>query len=114
MKTTPPEIDLDAMLKRLHLPTVRRLWAELALRAESEGMSYRTYLEILCSEEIAHRAQTRLTRSVHRARFPSLRTIEEFDFTFQTSLRIEWRDACKLDAWISRPCGQSIRCWHRS
>jgi DNA replication protein DnaC len=85
----PHDPDLNAMLKRLHLPTIRRLWAELALRAESEGMSYRTYLEILCSEEIAHRAQTRITRSVRKARFPFLRTIEEFDFTFQTSLRLK-------------------------
>ena len=81
--------DLDAMLKRLHLPTVRRLHAELALRAEAEGMSYRTYLEILAAEEIAHRAQTRILRSVRKARFPFLRTIEEFDFTFQTSLRMQ-------------------------
>jgi len=83
------EPDLDAMLKRLHLPTVRRLWSELARRAETEDMSYRTYLEILISEEIAHRAQTRITRSVRAAHFPFLRTIEEFDFTFQTSLRLK-------------------------
>lgn len=81
--------DLDAMLKRLHLPTIRRLYPELALRAESEGMSYRDFLEILTAEEIAHRAQTRITRSVRRARFPYLRTIEEFDFTFQTSVRMQ-------------------------
>jgi DNA replication protein DnaC len=81
--------DLDAMLKRLHLPTIRRLYAELALRAEAEGMSYRNFLEILAAEEIAHRAQTRVTRSVRRARFPYLRTIEEFDFTFQTSVRMQ-------------------------
>jgi hypothetical protein len=29
--------DLDAMLKRLHLPTIRRFYAELALRAEARG-----------------------------------------------------------------------------
>jgi DNA replication protein DnaC len=81
--------DLDAMLKRLHLPTIRRLYAELALRAEAEGMSYRDFLETLAAEEIAHRAQTRITRSVRRARFPYLRTIEEFDFTFQTSIRMQ-------------------------
>ena len=83
------ETDLDAMLKRLHLPTVRRLYPELALRAEAEGMSYRTFLEILVSEEIAHRAQTRITRSVRKARFPLLRTVEEFDFTFQTAIRLQ-------------------------
>lgn len=81
--------DLDAMLKRLHLPTIRRLYAELALRAEAEGMSYRGFLEVLAAEEIAHRTQTRITRSVRRARFPYLRTIEEFDFTFQTSVRMQ-------------------------
>jgi DNA replication protein DnaC len=84
-----PLDDVDAMLKRLHLPTIRRLHADLALRAEQEGMSYRTFLEILCAEEIAHRAQTRITRSVRKARFPFLRTIEEFDFTYQTSVRLQ-------------------------
>jgi DNA replication protein DnaC len=81
--------DLDAMLKRLHLPTIRRLHAELAVRAEEAGMSYRTFLEILFAEEIAHRAQTRITRSVRKAKFPFLRTVEEFDFTFQTSVRLK-------------------------
>ena len=33
-----PVRDLDGMLKRLHLPTVRRLYLELATRAEAEGM----------------------------------------------------------------------------
>lgn len=80
---------LEEMLRRLHLPTVRRLYAELALRAEAEGTSYREYLEILVSEEVAHRAQTRIQRSTRRARFPFLRTIEEFDFTFQSSVRLQ-------------------------
>jgi DNA replication protein DnaC len=80
---------LDQMLKRLHLPTVRRLYGELAVRAEAEGMPYREYLEILTAEEIAHRAQTRVQRSTRKARFPFLRTIEEFDFTFQTSVRLQ-------------------------
>jgi DNA replication protein DnaC len=89
MTTSVPPTDLDGMLRRLHLPTIRRLYGELAVRAEEEQMSYRAYLEILFAEEIAHRAQTRVTRSVRKARFPFLRTIEEFDFTFQTSIRLK-------------------------
>ena len=89
MSPAAPLDDFDAMLKRLHLPTVRRLYPDLTLRAEAEGMSYRDFLEILISEEIAHRAQTRITRSVRKAKFPFLRTIEEFDFTFQTSVRLQ-------------------------
>ena len=81
----PP--DLDAMLKRLHLPTIRRVHAELAVRAEAEGMGYRSYLDTLVAEEIAHRAETRLRRAVRAARFPALRTIDDFNFTFQSALR---------------------------
>ncbi|MEJ2204307.1 MAG: ATP-binding protein [Gemmatimonadota bacterium] len=89
MNDLPPTGDLDAMLRRLHLPTIRRLYPELTLRAEEEEMSYRTFLEILFAEEIAHRAETRIQRSVRKAKFPFLRTIEEFDFTFQTSVRLK-------------------------
>jgi DNA replication protein DnaC len=84
-----PVHDLEGMLRRLHLPTVRRLYADLATRAEAEGMSYHTYLETLIAEEIAHRTETRLTRAVRKARFPFLRTIEEFNFTFQTALKLQ-------------------------
>ena len=85
----PPVHDLDGMLRRLHLPTVRRLYNELATRTEAEGMSYHTYLETLIAEEIAHRAETRLTRAVRKARFPFLRTIDDFNFTFQTALKLQ-------------------------
>jgi DNA replication protein DnaC len=85
----PHEMDLDAMLKRLHLPTVRRLCRELEQRAEREQMSYCDYLSVLIAEEIAHRAQTRITRSVRKAQFPFLGTVEDFDFTFQSSIRLQ-------------------------
>jgi DNA replication protein DnaC len=82
-------LDLDGMLRRLHLPTVRRLYPELEVRAEAESLSHRDFLALLIAEEVAHRAQTRIERSVRKARFPFLRTIEEFDFTFQTSIRLQ-------------------------
>jgi DNA replication protein DnaC len=82
-------LDLDGMLRRLHLPTVRRLYPELETRTESEGLSHRDFLALLIAEEVAHRAQTRIERSVRKAHFPFLRTIEEFDFTFQTSVRLQ-------------------------
>ena len=81
--------ELDAMLRRLHMPTVRRLWSELQVRAEQEGMGYADYLSTLMAEEIAHRGQTRVQRMTRRAKFPFLRTIEEFDFSWQSGLRKE-------------------------
>ena len=82
-------LDLDGMLRRLHLPTVRRLYPELETRTETEGLSHRDFLALLIAEEVAHRTQTRIERSVRKARFPFLRTIEDFDFTFQTSVRLQ-------------------------
>lgn len=83
------DLDLDGMLRRLHLPTVRRLYAELETRAEAEQMGYRDYLAVLIAEEIAHRSQTRITRSVRKAKFPFVGTIEDFDFTFQNTVRLQ-------------------------
>jgi DNA replication protein DnaC len=84
----PSSLDLDGLLRRLHLPTIRRLYPELEERAEAQGLSHRDYLAVLVAEEVAHRAQTRIQRATRKARFPFLRTIEEFDFTFQTSVRL--------------------------
>jgi DNA replication protein DnaC len=86
--TAAPAIDVDALLRRLHLPTVRRLYSDLATRAETEGMAYRDYLALLMAEEVAHRAQTRIQRCVRRAHFPFLKTIDEYDFTFQSTVRL--------------------------
>jgi DNA replication protein DnaC len=76
------------------MPTVRRLWSELQVRAEEKKMRYADYLQVLVGEEIAHRTQTRISRMTHRARFPFLRTIEEFDFAFQSGLRKQLLGSC--------------------
>lgn len=81
-------IELDPLLKRLHLANTRRVWRDLIQRAEKEEWSYETLLSTLFSEEVAHRRGTRLARAVRAAAFPFLRTIEEFDFTHQSSLRL--------------------------
>jgi DNA replication protein DnaC len=81
-------VDLDALLRRLHLPTVRRLYPEVEERAVAEEMSHRDYLATLIVEEVANRAATRIKRATRRAQFPFLRTIEEFDFKLQSSIRL--------------------------
>lgn len=83
----PARVDLDGLLRRLHLPTIRRLYAEFEDRAEVDQMSYRDYLAILVAEEVAHRGETRIQRATRKATFPFLRTIEEFDFKLQTAVR---------------------------
>ena len=79
---------LETGLKRLSLANTRRIWRELVTRAEKDEWSYQHFLETLVTEEIAHRRGTRLQRAVGAARFPFLRTVEEFDFSLQSSLRM--------------------------
>lgn len=80
--------DLDPLFKRLHLANARRVWRDLVQRAEKEEWSYEQLLHTLVAEEIAHRRGTRLSRAVRAAAFPFLRTIEEFDFSYQSTLRL--------------------------
>jgi DNA replication protein DnaC len=83
-----PDIDLDRLLKRLHLANTRRVWRDLLVRAEQEDWAYEHFLTVLVTEEIAHRQQTRLARLSRRAAFPFLKTIDDFDFTYQSTLRL--------------------------
>jgi DNA replication protein DnaC len=85
---TPSEIPLERLFKRLHLANAPRIYRELAERAEKEQWSYRDYLAVLVAEEVAHRQQTRVGRLTRKARFPFLKTIDEFDFTYQSTLRL--------------------------
>ena len=81
-------VDIDPLLKRLHLANMRHVWRDVIARAEREEWTYQALLETLIEEEVAHRRGTRLQRAVRSAKFPFLRTIEEFDFTYQSTLRL--------------------------
>jgi DNA replication protein DnaC len=80
-------IDLDSALTQLRLPTIRGIYDHVLVEAEREDWTYREVLERLVTEEIATRAETRLSRAVRKARFPFIKTIEEFDFEFQRSVK---------------------------
>jgi len=86
--TVAQDLELDAVFKRLHLANARRMWRDLVTRAEREEWSYGHFLTVLVAEEIAHRQQTRLTRLSRRAGFPFLKTIDDFDFTYQSTVRL--------------------------
>ena len=87
MPFDPTTIDIDALLKRLHLANTRRCWPQLTEQAAAEQWSPREFLAILVAEEIAHRHGTRLRTAVRDAHFPFLKTIDDFDFSLQSALR---------------------------
>jgi DNA replication protein DnaC len=87
MPFDPATIDIDALLKRLHLANARRCWRQLTEQAATEQWAPRDFLAIVLAEEIGHRQGTRLRTAVRDARFPFLKTIDDFDFAFQSALR---------------------------
>jgi len=81
------EGQLEVHFRRLNLAHTRRIYKEVAVRAEKESWSYRDFLALLLAEEVARRKQTRLQRCTRSAHFPFFKTIDEFDFTLQSTLR---------------------------
>jgi DNA replication protein DnaC len=81
------EGQLEPLFRRLNLAHTRRIYQDVADRAEKENWSYRDFLALLLAEEVAHRRQTRLQRFTRKAHFPFFKTVDEFDFSLQTTLR---------------------------
>jgi DNA replication protein DnaC len=75
------------MLKRLGLANTRRTWRELVARAEKEQWSYHDFLSTIVAEEVAHRQQIRIQRNAQRSCFPFLKTVDNFDFTYQSVVK---------------------------
>jgi DNA replication protein DnaC len=82
-----PEHDpLDAALRKLQLSGIRKHHRELAEAAVQGQWTYPEFLEALVRLELDQRTEGRIARAARQAGFPFLKTIEEFDFRFQTSI----------------------------
>lgn len=77
---------LRAQLKRLSLHTMAEIFEEEAIKASKSGMSYTAFLAHLADEEVATKTDRSINAHIGKAKFPMLRTLEEFDFAFQPSL----------------------------
>lgn len=71
---------LPLLLTQLHLPTMKRLWEDIAVEAEGKGWSGPKYLSNLCEHEIADRDRRRLSRYMSEAQLPKGKTLESYDF----------------------------------
>src|SRR5450756_1186574 len=77
---------LRSQLKKLHLHTIAQIFEEEATKAAKSEMSYTAFLARLVDEEIAAKTDTSINIRISKARFPMIRTLEEFDFGFQPAL----------------------------
>lgn len=74
------EVLLSDHLKQLKLTSILRHYAPLARQARENGWDYEDFLLSLTESEIQARSDNRLKRRIRDARFPLLKTMENFDF----------------------------------
>jgi len=80
------DVRLPILLRQLRLPTVAAHYRKLAQEAAQTGQPYEAYLLTLAEQEVNQREINRRKRRVREARFPVLRTLDEFDFAAIPSL----------------------------
>ena len=74
-------------LTALHLPSVKAECEQLARQCASENVDYLGFLLRLCERELADREQRACQRRLKAARFPQPKSLDDFDFTAQPSLK---------------------------
>jgi len=108
-----PMPDLTPMLKELRLSGILDTLQTRNRQAIEEKLPYTDFLALLLQDEVARRANRKLSLRVQKASFTNHKTMEAFDFTFNPSInRAQILDlaTCRfieehLAVLIAGPCG---------
>jgi DNA replication protein DnaC len=79
--------ELSHLFRALKAPAAARSLQALAQRAREESWSHERFLEAVLSTEVSSRESHGGESRIKAARFPARKTLEEFDFTFQRSVK---------------------------
>ena len=77
---------LEHGLQELKLPTMRRDYGSVASVCARENQPFETFLLRLCERELADRKSRAMERRIQSAKFPTLKTIESFEFGAQPGI----------------------------
>jgi DNA replication protein DnaC len=77
---------LKEQLKRLRLHTIASIFEDEASKASKSQMSYTAFLARLVDEEMVSKTDRSINARIAKARFPAIKTLESFDFSFPSSL----------------------------
>ncbi len=78
--------DVAYLTRALKMPRTREVALSLADTARSEGWDYLEFLAKVLSEEVASRETHGGEHRVKAARFPQVKTLDDFDFSHQRSV----------------------------
>ncbi len=82
-----PSSELTHLFRALKAPAAARALPKLADRAREEEWSYEQFAAALLKTEIDSRESHGGQARIKAARFPAHKTLEEFDFSFQRSIK---------------------------
>jgi len=85
-KETKSTVLLGHHLKVLRLPTMQRESEKVALRCARENVDHLGFLLELCELEVLEREKRAAQRRLKAARFPTEKSLDDFDFLAQPSL----------------------------
>jgi len=75
--------------RALKAPRIRQTAESLAEKAREEGWDYEAYLAAVLAEEVSSRESHGGENRVRFAHFPQVKTLDDFDFSFQRSVKRE-------------------------
>lgn len=78
---------LESQMQALKLKGMLAHYREITEKASQNNLSYTEYLSLLFEEELKRKNEGTVKTKINKARFPFIKTLEEFDFGFQPSLR---------------------------
>jgi len=77
---------IESQLKDLKLKGILGCYRDIAEKASAGKVGYEEYLSLLLEEELKGRNERSVRTKIHKAKVPFVKTLEEFDFSFQPSL----------------------------
>ena len=84
---TRPATDIAFLCRALKAPSLAQAYGRLADRARTEEWTHEEFLAACLEREVAARQSNGGEIRIRAARFPARKTLEEFDFDHQRSLK---------------------------
>ncbi|MFI8711670.1 IS21-like element helper ATPase IstB [Brevibacillus brevis] len=77
---------LETYAKRLRLPTIKKCYKEIAHDALERQIPYEDFLLALLEQEVMQRDANQIALRMKQAKFPSMKTFDQYDFSCIPSL----------------------------
>jgi DNA replication protein DnaC len=77
---------LESYLRRLRLPVFLANYSKVAQEAATGGRNYEQFLLLLAEQELAQRDENMQRRRLSQAKFPVLKTLDQYDFALMPQL----------------------------